>query len=200
MDSAGFMPCRWSEIKVESIDYVIQIVTHKTSDQLTCWLSDFSSIWHETITVDNMLKRYKECNHELQLNDERQLTLLEYSAHPENANSWTIVRNEGMLKLQTKNYITVDDPLEFHWSLEKVSDPAIFGKFTKSVLTDIIKLQRFNESMKKCTVARNESSTPFTHPKIDQVLRCGNCSKEIFGTRTNCIDCRDYGLHGKCVS
>lgn len=206
MEPVGFALCEWSEIKVESIDYGIQIVTYNTADRLTCWLSDFSSLWHETITMDNMAKRYKECNPLLELYDKKELILSKYTTHPENANNLSMVRNDDMLKLCTKNYISDGSdniPLKFYWLLERAAHPAIYGKFTKSVLKDIISLQQLNKGTRDRMRAvvencENESPTSFIHS--GPLFSCNNCNEDIFGTRYNCLDCLDYDLCGDCIN
>lgn len=214
MDPIGFGLSKWSKIKIDSIDYAIKFV-FDTSDRLTCWLSDFSSIWQETIMEYDIEKRHEECNPLLKFNDELKMYPMRYPTSPEDAYHLSMVQSVDMLKLSTKHTIndgSDDFPLKFYWSLERVSNPDFYETFTKSILADVIKLQKLNESMgenkkRKAddgnlyeSIEESKESVTEDGALMAPVFSCSNCNEAILGARYNCLDCRDYDVCGNCMT
>lgn len=158
----------WSKITVDSVDYVIRFDIKNGEDEsdewhsISCWISDFSTMWTEVIEADSVIKRLKDSNRFLAC-DELMMTILStITAVPENEIDLELTalnENENdIVHLHAKYYLADGSdqiPLKFYWSLEKCCIQTFYENFINFLLVKIIDLQKANDSLSE-TIRQND--------------------------------------------
>lgn len=144
---------KWSNITVDSVNYVFKFERNDKQGEIrsiSCWLSDFTSIWIETIEADEVVDRLKKCNPMLACNEMLARILSTITKMPLNGDNVTLtgLNNNDVLHLGTKYFLSDGSdqiPLKFYWSLEIGSTQSFFEKFSQIMLLKIIDLEKTNE-------------------------------------------------------
>lgn len=140
---------KWSEITIDSTPYVIKYENkHEDSalPSISCWISDFSSMWLETIEADGIVERLKKCNPLLACNELMNRIISTITTVPKNDSNiqLTGLNNNDSLHLSTKYFLSDGSdqiPLKFYWSLDRGS---FRTDFSRMMLLKVIDLERTN--------------------------------------------------------
>lgn len=143
---------KWSEVAIDSVDYVIKFDIKDGPDALqsiSCWLSDFSTIWLETIPIEDIVERLKKCNPLLACNELMSRIISTITTVPKNGNHirLTGLNDDEVLHFNTKYFLSDGSdqiPLKFYWSLEKGDSQLFYENFSKIMLLKIIDLEKTN--------------------------------------------------------
>lgn len=213
--TVGNISGQWSKCMIDSTEYVIKFnVKAEQDDQVsavTCWLSDFKSIWYETIAADEMIERSKKCNPLLACGELITQMIPTFVAVPKQSNNiqLTELHANDLLHLKTKYFLSDGSdqiPLKFYWSLDKVTTESFFVVFNEMLLK-ISDLQKANEFLSKelrnvkidnPNENGNESIDNDVSAKNSSVphegIFCNGCGNDIVGHRYSCIECDDFDL------
>lgn len=143
---------KWSIFKIDSIDYVIKFDQQEEGDTLqsiACWLSDFTSLWSETIVTHDALVRFKKCNPLLECNEMKTQILSTICSMPKNGNNLHLIgQTTDNVHLSAKYYLSDgsdDIPLKFTWTLDKSCSQSFHENFTNILLQKMFELEKTNE-------------------------------------------------------
>lgn len=145
---------KWSKIKLETIEYIIKLVRkdERSSQSVTCWLSDFTSVWSETLSSEEVLHRCMKFNPLLACEGMKKRILATVATVPKNAANVNLLKGNSnhLLHINIKYYINdgYDDiPLKLYWQLEKGSTQSFYENFTKTTLQKMIYLEKTNDDL-----------------------------------------------------
>lgn len=146
-------PGKWSNVTVDSANYVFKFERKDEQGVLksiSCWLSDFTSMWIETITADDVVERLKKCNPLLACNEMLARIISTITKMPLNENNVTVtgLNNNDVLHLSTKYYLSDGSdqiPLKFYWSLNVGSFQSFYENFSEIMLSKITDLEKTND-------------------------------------------------------
>lgn len=148
---------KWSRVTVDSVEFLMKFNVKENEkgelQSVTCSLSDFQSMWLETVTADTIIERLKRCNPLLACNEMmiRKISTIT-TCQPQNQNTITqltatALNDNENIHLASKHYLSDGSdeiPLKFFWSLEKSASQSFYEIFTE-MLMKISDLEKTNE-------------------------------------------------------
>lgn len=153
---------KWSSITIDSVNYVYKFDRKDEQGELesiSCWLSDFNSMWIETIAADVVSERLKKCNPLLACKEMMIRILSTIAKMPQNDDHVQLtVLNDDEVHLSTKYYLSDGSdeiPLKFFWSLVVGSTQSFYEKFSQIMLLKIIDLEKTNDFLME-TIRRKD--------------------------------------------
>lgn len=138
------MKC-WKRLNVNSDVYIIRFSLEKNENEftsLTCWLSDFKSIWKESFESSVVLMRRVQDENILLIASEIEDKIFETiaSAPEENIDNFiSITKKDGdqCMQLRLKYYLSAKVPLKFYWNLKKCEQDDFFEEVTLPMLQQL---------------------------------------------------------------
>lgn len=121
----------------------------ETPESITCWLSDFKSLWSERISYDSVLERFKKCNPLIACSKKQILSTVTTMPKNENLNFKADSSSQHQY-LNVKYYISDgsdDIPVKFSWTLEKGYTQSFYETFTKLILRRMMELEKINDNL-----------------------------------------------------
>lgn len=216
---------KWSKFTVEAVEYVIKFDVTEENDKLqsiVCSLSDYQSVWFETLTSDEFVDRLKRCNPLLACQELMTRIKCTVTKMPKNGDNVQMIALNGsdFQHLSTKYYLSDGSdpiPLKFYWSLEKGATKSIYGIFNE-MLMKISDLEKANDLLHETILNKDQAlgklaniqKTVSSSESIDinssieviavchEGITCNNCGMDIHGNRYNCLECDDYDLCMTC--
>lgn len=142
---------KWRQFRIDEDLFIVKF-HHSPEDKskpiLTCWLSDFTTLWTEAIdTEENLMKRFSEQNQMIVVDN-----IATQIVRPMNlfsAENVKITRNDvgnSTIDFNLKYYIE-SIPLLFPWKLQKCGGQVFFEMITKSLLHQIFELQENEKNL-----------------------------------------------------
>lgn len=157
---------QWSDLQTESGVYIVRLdeqsIENREESTFTIWVSDFKTLWNETLTRQDIIERFAQKNSNIANginNDDviksQLISALATVANMKNPSidSEPQSDNDNGLKLQLKYVIFDDQEVDFQWQLKKCGAQEFFEQFTKSLLRQVGELQdqkkEFVDGMKR---------------------------------------------------
>lgn len=144
---------RWSHLKIDSGSYIIKIdqnIASNSEPLFTFWLSDFKTLWRDTIfSKEDINNRISGNNPSMIINDkitDESIATIRKVEHLLCANT-NIDMNGDEIYLQL--IYAADDELSinFKWILKKCEPHQFFNEITKALLQQITELQKHKEQL-----------------------------------------------------
>lgn len=182
---------QWSKLQTESGVYIMRLDEQSNENAAestyTIWVSDFIILWNESITRQDLFKRFSEMNPTMATmitNDDviktqliAALGTVANMKHPNVHNN----DNDDSKKLQLKYLIFDDQEVEFQWVLKKCGPQEFFDQFTKLLMRQygeienqkkewvvIVKAKDDEIDQYKLEPGRNEIRKRFITKKFDE--------------------------------
>lgn len=155
----------WKVYTINSVPYIIRFERQKcSSNRLTCWLSDFKSLWKETFENESeALTRANKENPLLATADIIQIILDTVCSLPpisETGDSSTSIRNveqnDDAVTFRLKYYLAEGVPFKFFWALRKCPIDVFFEEITRGLLSHIDRLQKEREALEEIIRKKDE--------------------------------------------
>lgn len=149
---------RWSDLQIETGVYIMRLDQpneNSAESTFTIWLSDFETLWSETITRHDLLKRLSDKNPTLATDDDiingqfigelgKISSIKQPAIHRDESNADDV-------KLQLKYIIFDEAEVEFEWQLKKCGPRDFLEQITKPLLRQAGELQ--DQKRELCDVA-----------------------------------------------
>lgn len=134
------MASNWKTVQINSTSYIFKVKQIGANNQSTCLLSDFKTIWSETIDASKLLDRARDNNPYLDI-DESVLKTISCLPDESNTNPLNIelAQCDGALQLKLK-YSSVGK-LVFFWNLKKRDVNEFYEEVTKPLLGHVTELR-----------------------------------------------------------
>lgn len=151
---------QWLSFQINDSDhFIIKFYCNhddNTESAATCWLSNFTCLWTESITTKSeLLDRFFAANEIIDRSSdgiEKQVLDTIRTLPPDSKNNIEILidNNEAdqIITLKFK-YILSGIPVRFHWKLTKSDSKQFFDVITKSIFQQLFELQNRNEELVK---------------------------------------------------
>lgn len=144
---------RWSKLKIGTDLFVAKFdrKTSETEELYTFWLSDFKTLWSESVTGKyNLLQRLADDNPTLSISDEIWDQLLSALTTVESVTQVNkdIKPGEEEFKLQLQLSFNDGIASQFHWLLKKCDGQVFFDQITKSLLQQMCELNQLIDVVK----------------------------------------------------
>lgn len=131
---------RWLKFRTESDFFIIKFDTDSSQ---TCWLSDFTTLWSESIdTKEKLLERFSAENPLVVLDEIEDQILKTLSSLPKKSENVQIIKGENdAITFKLKYLLMETIPLKFYWQLKKCDPKEFFENITKSLFHQLFELQ-----------------------------------------------------------
>lgn len=157
---------RWLSFQINDSDHFIVKFCCNHDDNsksaATCWLSDFTSLWTESInTKSELLDRFFAENEIIDRSSEgiEKQVLDTIGTLPPDSNKNIELRidnNEDDRNIMLKfKYILSEIPVRFQWKLTKSDSKQFFDVITKSIFQQLFELQNRNEELVQIIKSKN---------------------------------------------
>lgn len=109
----------------------------------TIWFSDFQTLWSETVTSQELFKRFSDKNPTLAMNDDDVIKnqLIAAIGTVANIKHPKVLHNSDDIELQLKYLIFDDVEVEFQWLCKKCGSSEFFEQMTKLLLREMGEMQ-----------------------------------------------------------
>lgn len=169
---------RWSNLPSQSGVYILRLDQRTDNNDtpestFTLWLSDFKALWNETVTSENLFKRFSEKNPTLAQNDDviqtEFITALGSVTNIKHSNICDeSADNDDDMALQLKYLIFDDVEVEFQWLLKKCGPQEFFDQVTKPLLRQIGELQ--HQKAQLIDIAKRKDDEIFLYKSGQNVI------------------------------
>lgn len=147
----------WKKLLINTDIFIIRFSLKKTKntfESFTCWLSDFKSIWKETIDdVSYFMDRVQNENKLLDIIEIIDTIYESLISLPDECQNDSEV--DEAIKLHIKYYLSKIVPLKFFWQLNKCDQEEFFTEITLSMLRQINGLEIVNSDLKEIIYAKD---------------------------------------------
>lgn len=140
---------KWQKFNIGDDIYIIKFRRNDKSDpesSVTCWLSNFKTLWSEAITSASMLqKRFSESNHRLDIENDKLLDIITHL--PESIEYTKFQATESNHKLSFEYHLSEEIRLRHWWLLRKSDDDTFFEHITKPMMAQLLEMHNNRASL-----------------------------------------------------
>lgn len=134
---------KWNKLLIGTVPYVIKFQKNATPDSdpiVTCWLSNFKSIWTESIASISILqKRFSELNRRLDIDDDQLLDIV--SRLPESIQHTKFEPDDNEKhKLCFEYDLSKEVKVRHFWLLQKSNEQSFYEHITKPMMAQMLEL------------------------------------------------------------
>lgn len=131
---------KWKKLSIGSESYIVKFIKSDAEPIVTCLLSNFKSIWSESITSTSILqKRFTEFNRRLDIEDDKLLGII--TNLPESIqNTKFDAAEDGVRKLSFEYHLSAEIILRHIWFLQKSDEQTFFEQITKPMMNQMLEL------------------------------------------------------------
>lgn len=129
---------KWKKFSVDSESYIVKFIRSDAEPVVTCFLSDFKSLWSECITSTSILqKRFTELNRRLDVDDDKLLEII--TKLPESIQFAQFnPAEDGVRKLCFEYHLSAEIILRHNWHLQKSDEQTFFEQITKPMMNQML--------------------------------------------------------------
>lgn len=143
----------WRSFNVENVQY-FTLLEIKPTKQLCITLSDITSLWRETLSRENTILRFKECNPKANLSEERIIEFVEELFLTDTGCPNLEIEISGdIFKLNISKNLIVK--MSYYYTLTKLSEKSVYKELIVPLLLVINELKYAQEELYKKLEAKD---------------------------------------------